>query len=164
MAITIRNVIDNIKTELADSTGEMFGTDDAQALRYIIGNLTGTEQTFTFQKVAEGYWTINVGRDCLFYVGTPFADGGDTVVLDSGTDTLDPFISRSAGSALGDTISVTATRCHYADAIAAIAQWRSIIADQQEDQLTMDGQTITGSSKGDKLRRLARRKTGAKGI
>ena len=164
MAITIRNVIDNIKTELADTAGDMFGESDDQARRYVIGNLKGTEQTFTFQKVAEDYWTLSIGSDCLFLVGTPFTDGGDTVTIDSGTDTLDPFIYRSSGSALGDTISVTATRCSYREAIASIAEWRASIADQQEDQLTLDGQTVTGAGKAGRLRDLAQRKRGARGV
>ena len=165
MAITIRSIIDNMKRELNDTAGDMWSESDTQAERYVVGNFIGTEQTFVFTKIATGYYTCNVGTDALFFSSaTPFSGAATDYDIDAGTDELNPFIKVTSGTETASSLTVTATRVNYRNAMADVFWWRAGIAAQEDDSINLDGSTTSAGTKTMRLKDAARRKTGAVGV
>lgn len=166
MAITVVSVADNVKRELSDLDSDLWSEDSNVLERLIVSNIVGTSNTYTFQQVATGYYVYQGKPLGLFVVGTSFYSetAGVSSTFYAGTDKQAPMIKVTTGTQTGTTIAVTATPVDFAEIIAQTLETIATRADQAPDALAAGGASLTGTTRGKRLRDLANRRRGAFGV
>ena len=162
MAITVVSVADNVKRELSDLDSDLWSEDADVLTRIVTSNVVGTETTFSFQKIATGWYQYQGVPTGLFIVGTtPYTTTATASTFYAGTDKQAPSIELTTGTDTATTITVTATAVNFAEIVAQSMERVALQNEQMADTFSVGGANQTISSS--KLRKAARSRRGAYG-
>jgi hypothetical protein len=141
MAITQFTPMDAIKLAINSAGVDANLITDTRYAGFVVGHALSTSQTYTFQQVATGYYTlIGYGGLCLLTVGTPYTEtNGVSSTLHCGWDDTAPSVVVTAGTQTGDTLSVTATPIDYRATMVDICRMLKSQAARDGDQMHLQG-------------------------